>query len=341
VKEILSIIVPLYKSEPNLPLLFSELARIADLAPVDVELVFVDDGSPDRCGAIVEAKLAEGELGRETRAQLLRLSRNFGSFAAITAGLQHASGDYFAVLAADLQEPPELTLEFLDRMRSGTADIVFGQRTGRDDPALSQLAARLFWGLYRRMVNPDIPSGGVDIFGCTAQVRDQICSMKEVETSLPALLFWVGYRRAFVPYQRRRREHGESAWTFGKKLRYLVNSVFSFTDLPIRALLAVGVLGMTLALLGAVTVLIGKLSGSIIVPGYSATVLTIFFFGGLTSAGLGIVGQYLWLTLQNTRRRPLFIVASQTSTLRTTGESAQHQAPAPPRPPSATSSRGA
>lgn len=332
----LSIIVPLYKSEANLPLLFSELTRIATLAPVDVELVFVDDGSPDRCGAIVESKLGEWQHEGKTRAQLLRLSRNFGSFAAITAGLQHATGDYFAVLAADLQEPPELALEFLDRMRSGSADIVFGQRTGREDPALSRLAARLFWGLYRRLVNPDIPSGGIDVFGCTAKVRDQICSMKEVETSLPALLFWVGFRRAFVPYQRRRREHGESAWTFGKKLRYLMNSVFSFTDLPIRALLGVGVLGMALALLGAVTVLIGKLSGSISVPGYSATVLAIFFFGGLTSAGLGIVGQYLWLTLQNTRRRPLFIVSSKLSS-----EPTQPPNPGPPRPPSATSNPGA
>jgi glycosyltransferase involved in cell wall biosynthesis len=337
VSEILSIVVPLYKSEANLPLLFSELARIAALAPVEVELVFVDDGSPDGCGAIVERKIVEqkiGDLG--TRAQLIRLSRNFGSFAAISAGLEHATGDYFAVLAADLQEPPELALEFLERMRGGGADIVFGQRTGRDDPALSRAAARIFWGLYRRLVNPDIPSGGVDVFGCTAKVRDQVCSMKEVETSLPALLFWVGFRRAFVPYQRRRREHGESAWTLGKKLRYLVNSVFSFTDLPIRALLGVGVLGMALAVLGAVTVVIGKLSGSIIVPGYSATVLAIFFFGGLTSAGLGIVGQYLWLTLQNTRRRPLFIVSSRTIS-KTVNEATQPPDPAPPRPPSATS----
>lgn len=274
--ETLSIIVPLYKSEPNLPLLFSELERIAGLAPVAVEAVFVDDGSPDECGALVERKLA----GWAAPAQLIRLSRNFGSFAAITAGLAHATGDYCAVLAADLQEPPELALEFLDRMRRGEAEVVFGQRTGRDDPALSRLASRVFWGLYRRLVNPDIPPGGVDVFGCSRKVRDQICSMQEVETSLPALLFWVGYRRAFVPYQRRRREHGSSAWTLPKKMRYLVNSVFSFTDLPIRALLGVGVLGMALAALGAVTVLIGKASGSIVVPGYTATVLTIFFLGG-------------------------------------------------------------
>jgi glycosyltransferase involved in cell wall biosynthesis len=328
----LSIIVPLYKSEANLPLLFSELERVAGLAPVALEVVLVDDGSPDQCGAIVERKLAEWAVP----AQLIRLSRNFGSFAAITAGLAHAEGDYCAVLAADLQEPPELVLEFLDRMRQGEADVVFGQRTGREDPALSRLASRAFWTLYRRLVNPDIPPGGVDVFGCSRKVRDQICSMKEVETSLPALLFWVGYRRAFVPYQRRRREQGSSAWTLGKKMRYLVNSVFSFTDLPIRALLGVGVLGMALALLGALTVLIAKASGRIGVPGYSATVLAIFFFGGLTSAGLGIVGQYLWLCLQNTRGRPLFIVDSKT-----VSASAAQQSPAPQRPRSATPNSGA
>jgi glycosyltransferase involved in cell wall biosynthesis len=285
----------------------------------------------------VEGKLAAWAM----RAQLIRLSRNFGSFAAISAGLAHASGDYCAVLAADLQEPPELALEFLDRMRRGEAEVVFGQRTGRGDPALSKLASRAFWGLYRRLVNPDIPSGGVDVFGCSRKVRDQICSMREVETSLPALLFWVGFRRAFVPYQRRQREHGASAWTFGKKMRYLVNSVFSFTDLPIRALLGVGLVGMTLATLGALTVLVAKATGRIGVPGYSATVLAIFFFGGLTSAGLGIVGQYLWLCLQNTRGRPLFIVSSKIVSSKTVSrEAAPPPDPQPPRPPLTTPNPG-
>jgi polyisoprenyl-phosphate glycosyltransferase len=283
------------------------MERIAGVSPVEVELVFVDDGSPDKGAQMVESKLA----GLPMRAQLIRLSRNFGSFAAIAAGLAQATGDYCAALAADLQEPPELVLEFLAKMRSGQAEIVFGERSGRDDPAMARLASGTFWGLYRWLVNPDIPPGGVDIFGCTRKVRDQICSMKEVETSLPALLFWVGYRRGFVPYHRRQRSAGASAWTLRKKLRYLVNSVFSFTDLPMKALLGVGMIGMALAILGAVTVLVAKIRGDIPVPGYTATVLTIFFFGGLTSAGLGIVGEYLWMCLQNTRQRPLFIVESK------------------------------
>ena len=306
--EILSIIIPLYKSEANLPALFAEMRRIAGISPVDLELVFVDDGSPDQSAAIVQRNLEEWGIA----AQLIRLSRNFGSFAAIAAGLAHARGDYCATLAADLQEPPELVLDFLERLRAGV-DVVFGQRSAREDPVITRWTSNAFWAVYRRLVNPDIPPGGVDAFGCARKVRDQICSMQEVETSLVALLFWVGYRRAFVPYRRRQREGGRSAWTIRKKMRYLVNSVFSFTDLPLQALLSAGVLGMALAILGAAAVLAAKLNGRIPIPGYAATVLAIFFFGGLTSAGLGIVGEYLWLTLQNARRRPLYVVASKTA----------------------------
>jgi polyisoprenyl-phosphate glycosyltransferase len=318
------------------------MRRISSLAASEaaaqVELVFVDDGSPDRCAEIIQNKLGELPM----RAQLIRLSRNFGSFAAISAGLAHASGDYCAAIAADLQEPPELVLEFLNKMRSGECEIVFGRRSGRDDPAMSRLASNTFWGLYRWLVNPDIPPGGIDIFGCTRKVRDQICSMKEVETSLPALLFWVGYRRGFVPYRRRPRTAGSSAWTLRKKLRYLVNSVFSFTDLPMKALLGVGIGGMALAVLGAITVLVAKSQGNITVPGYTATVLTIFFFGGLTTAGLGIVGEYLWMCLQNTRQRPLYIVDSRiVKDELFKDESGSQPNPPQPRSESATPNPGA
>jgi glycosyltransferase involved in cell wall biosynthesis len=302
----LSIVVPLYRSEENLPDLFRELGRIAQEAPGQVELVFVNDGSPDRSAEVVAEHLER----LPAPAQLIRLSRNFGAFSAIAAGLKHARGDYFAVIAADLQEPPELTLRFWEELRSGRADVVFGVRENRSDPALSLLASTVFWYWYRRLVNPEIPEGGVDIFGCNRQVRDQICAMKEVETSLVGLLFWVGYRRGFVGYERRERTKGKSAWTFRKKLNYLVNSVFNFTDLPLRLLMSTGLLGIGFSLVAGVTVLWAKLSGKIALPGYTATVLTIVFFGGLTALGLGIVGQYLWLTLQNARQRPLYIVAS-------------------------------
>lgn len=305
--EMLSIIVPLYKSEEGLPRLLAELARVGQLCALPLEVVFVNDGSPDRSGQVIEQALPDLPFA----AQLIHLSRNFGAFAAIAAGLENARGDYFAVIAADLQEPPEIVLQFLEQMRNRDADVVFGVRAKRSDPLMSRLFSNIFWACYRRLVNPEIPAGGVDVFGCNRQVRDRICAMKEVETSLVGLLFWIGFRRGFVPYERRERLEGRSAWTFGKKLNYLVNSVFNFTDLPIRVLLGVGLCGISISVIGAITVLVARLTGAINVPGYSAIVLTIFFFGGLMAAGLGIVGQYLWLCLQNTRNRPSFIVQSR------------------------------
>jgi polyisoprenyl-phosphate glycosyltransferase len=190
---------------------------------------------------------------------------------------------------------------------------VMGHRVGRADPWWSRVASESFWGLYRRFVVREIPRGGVDVFGCTREVRDHLLQLREVTTNLVALVFWLGFRRGFVPYERRPRLEGRSGWTLGRKLRYAVDSVFSFTDLPIRALLFLGTGGTLFALVAAVTVFIMWSIGRIPVLGYTPLMLVITFFGGLTALGLGIVGQYLWLSLQNVRRRPNFIVKSATA----------------------------
>lgn len=297
----LTLVVPLYKSEPNLPRLFRELSLLAPRVPVAFEVVFVIDGSPDRCAEI----LAEAAPTLPFQNKVVHLSRNFGAFSAITAGLQQGSGRYFTVLAADLQEPPSLVLDFLELMRSGEADITFGVRAKRAD---TQAGSSLFWTLYRRFINKDMPPGGVDVFGCTVQVRDQLMQLREVDTSLVSLLFWLGYRRAFVPYERAARQEGKSAWTFAKKLRYSINTIFNFTDLPLRLLMLTGLLGVISAVVVSAVILAARLAGLIQVPGYTPIVLSIFFFGGLTSLGLGTVGQYVWLCLQNARARPSFII---------------------------------
>jgi len=302
----LSLVIPVYKNEANLPRLLHELEALAARVPDRMEVVFVVDGSPDRSLQILRDRLPSWPV----RSQLIELSRNFGSFPAIAAGLRHGRGEYFAALAADLQEPPELVLEFHKRLTDGSADVVFGHRSSRADAWSSQTASEWFWALYRRFVVNDMPRGGIDVFGCTRQVRDRLIELKEVNTNLIALLFWLGFRRAFVPYDRLARQEGKSAWTMTKKFRYAIDSVFSFTDLPIRALLLLGVVGTTAAVLAGVTVLVAWVLGQIPVLGYTPLMLVISFFGGLTALGLGIVGQYLWLSLQNARGRPAFVVKS-------------------------------
>ncbi len=301
-----SLIIPVYKNEANLDRLLSELVQLSAQVPGEFEVVFVVDGSPDRCFEILRDRLPALPL----RTQLLSLSRNFGSFAAISAGLERARGDALAVMAADLQEPPALILQFFETLASGRADIVFGVRGGRSDPWLSEAASNLFWFLYRKLVIRDMPPGGVDVFGCSREVRDQLLRLHGVDSNLIALLFWLGYRREYIVYQRQPRLEGKSAWTLGKKLRYALDSIFNFTDLPIRILLYSGTAALLLAVATSLLVLVAKLRGDIPVPGYTPIVLGILFFGALTSLGFGIVGQYLWLSLQTARRRPNFIVRS-------------------------------
>jgi glycosyltransferase involved in cell wall biosynthesis len=301
---VLSLIVPVYKNEENLPRLLNALTNLNHQLNEDFEVVFSVDGSPDRCYELLREQLPHLPF----RSTLLLLSRNFGSFSAITAGLEAAQGEYFAALAADLQEPPELAIRFLEILSSGEADIVFGSRDRRSDPFLTEVSSSTFWSLFRRYIIKDMPRGGVDVFGCNTVVRDRILMFRESNTNLIALLFWIGYRRSYVGYERRSRQEGKSAWTWRKKLRYSVNSVFNFTDIPITLLFYCGGLALALALVGISTVLFARITGRIHVPGYTPIVLSVMFFGALTSLGLGVLGQYLWLILQNTRQRPNYIV---------------------------------
>lgn len=300
-----SLIVPVYRNEGSLPDLLAACAGMDRELGGRLEVVFVVDGSPDR-----SFELLRSALPREPfRSQLILLSRNFGSFPAIRAGLAQARGSWFAVMAADLQEPPELALSFFRALEQGEADVALGTRTGRADPLLARVPARLFWGFYRRFVQRDMPAGGVDVFGCNLLVREALLAMGESHTSLVGLLLWLGFRRVHIGYERQPRAHGSSAWTFSKKLHYLSDSIFSFTDFPIRVLIGAGVLGLAVSGVLGVVVLLSRVSGLIPVPGYAATILVITFFAALNSFGLGVVGSYVWRTFENTKRRPDAVVA--------------------------------
>lgn len=300
--------MPVYRNAGSLPDVVAALERVAaevhDRFAVTVEGVFVVDGCPDDSGAILERLLPQAGF----RSQLIRHSRNFGSFAAIRTGLAAGNGRYFGMIAADLQEPPSLLLAFLERLISDQADIVVGVREARDDPALTQLSSSLFWRFYRRVVIREIPPGGIDLFACTRPVRDELLRLGEAHSSLVGLVYWVGFRRAEVSYRRLARQHGRSAWTLGKKINYMLDTVFAFTDIPIRLLSLFGLIGtLAVSLLGLATIL-ARLFGLITVPGYAQTVLIVMFFGALNTLGIGLVGHYAWRTYENTKRRPLAIV---------------------------------
>lgn len=298
-----SLVIPVYRNSGSIDDLLQACGGLHEALDRQLEIVFVVDGSPDDCYAQLLQKLPDSAL----RAQLILLTRNFGSFAAIREGMQHTRGEYIAVMAADLQEPPELVIEFFRRLEQGTCDVVFGVREAREDPLGSRIFASMFWWIYRRFVQRDVPVGGVDVFGITRALQSRVIGFSEANSSLLGLLFWIGGRREFVSYRRRERTHGKSAWTFQKKLTYLLDSVFAFTDAPIRLLLASGMAGITLTAIFSVAVLAAKLSGQVPVPGYAGTMLAVLFFGGLNALGLGLVGNYAWRAYDNTKQRPLSI----------------------------------
>ncbi len=306
--KILSVVIPVYRNEGSIPALIASLSDVARKARQDfacaTEVVFVVDGSPDNSYALLAQSLPSAPFA----SQLLLHSRNFGSFAAIRTGLQAATGQYFGVIAADLQEPPELVLQFLERLIPGNCDVVVGCRENRQDPPLTRITSDLFWKLYKKFIIHDIPEKGVDVFGCDKAFRDRLLLLGESNSSLVGLIFWLGFRRAEVSYERRIRQHGKSAWTLKKKINYLLDSVFSFTDLPIKLLSLFGLLGILASAILGTVILLAKILGDISVPGYAATVLTIVFFGALNSLGLGIIGAYAWRAYENTKGRPLSVV---------------------------------
>jgi glycosyltransferase involved in cell wall biosynthesis len=299
-----SIVIPVYKNEASIPDLLQTLEGIKDKLDSALEVVFVVDGSPDRSFEHLAAQLADVRF----RSKLIALSRNFGSFSAIRLGLQKAIGPYFAVMAADLQEPPDLILAFFEELAKNQTDVVVGTRISRNDPFLSRVGSQMFWFLYRKLVQPELPRGGIDVFGCNAAFQRELLKLEESHSSLVGLVIWLGFRRKTIPYQRLRRRHGRSAWTFSRRLRYLADSAFSFSDLPIKLLLWIGSVGLMISLLFSVILLWARLTGRIQVPGYSPIVLSIIFFGSINLVCLGIVGAYVWRVYENTKKRPEAVV---------------------------------
>ena len=300
-----SVVIPVYKNEANIAALLAALQTLLDSFRVPTEVVFVVDGSPDQSYELLRARLPS--FPHPT--QLIRHSRNFGSFQAVRTGMAAARGEYVAAVAADLQEPLELVARFFDILGKDQADVAFGVREQRDDPWTSRLLAGVFWSLYRRFVNREMPSGGVDCFGCNRAVSEALLTVQESNSSLVAQLFWLGFRRQFVGYVRQKRQAGKSAWTFGRRVRYMLDSIISFTDLPIMVIIWTGFLTFCGAAVYTVFLLRAWLAHQVPVPGYTATILAVILLGSLILFTQGLIGLYVWRAFENTKRRPLSLVS--------------------------------
>lgn len=296
----ISLVIPIYKNELNIPDLLDALEGLNSNIKNELEVVFSVDGSPDRSFDLLKEKLVHSKF----KSKLILLSRNFGAFAAVKAGLTQGTGPYFAVMAADLQEPVSLIETFYNELKTNTIDVIVAGRETRVDSLRVKFFSKIAWTIYQKFIFPDIPKGGVDIFGCNIEFRDSLLSLKEAHTSLIGLIFWLGYRRKIIYYKRLERKIGKSSWTFTKSLRYFLDSCFSFSDLPVRTLSIVGLSGLVIAFVFGTSIVFSKIFLDKGVPGYAATSILIMFFGSLNCFGLGIIGEYVWRTYENTKARP-------------------------------------
>jgi glycosyltransferase involved in cell wall biosynthesis len=298
-----SIVVPVYYNELNLPHLFPRLLGLADANPrYEFEYIFVDDGSGDNSFEIL-AELAK----RDPRVRVVKLSRNFGSNAAVLAGLCYVSGDCVAIIAADLQDPPEMITTMLRRWEAGKK-VVLAARESREDPLVNRLLSGAFYWLFRRLAIREMPAKGCDFVLIDRKVADMLVQIGEKNPHLIGLVLWLGFDRDVVYYARQQRELGKSRWTLGKRVKYFIDALVSFTYVPMRL---VSVLGIVLALAGfmwAVVVVLNRILAGVPVQGWASLMTVILVVSGVQLLTLGIFGEYLWRNFEETRKRPSFVV---------------------------------
>ena len=299
----ISIVIPVYYNEKNLEPLYEDIKKkIIDVIDYEYEIVMVNDGSKDESWQVMQ-KLAEND----PNIRIISLSRNFGSHAAILCGISHCTGDCAIVKAADLQEPTELVLEMVESWKKGN-NVVLAVREGREESKSQTFFANFYYDLVRKTALPNMPKGGFDVYLIDRKVITVLENLDEKNSALTGQLLWSGFKTDIVYYTRLAREIGESKWTLKKKIRLVMDTLFSFSSLPITAVLAVGVGSMVIAIIWAIVVLISKLSGAITVSGWTSLFIFNLFSFGVIMMTLGVLGEYLWRTFDASRNRPPYII---------------------------------
>lgn len=276
---------------------------------VSFGILFIDDGSVD--DTFEEIRKLE-RAGRNVSA--LKLSRNFGKEAALTAGLDAAPGDAVIVMDVDLQDPPELVAEFVRLWREGY-HVVYGARRSRHgDGALKRMTAYAFYGVFNAFSATQIPPDAGDFRLMDRRVVEAVKRLPERERFMKGLFAWVGFRHIGVPFDRHARKHGTSSWNYWRLFRFAIDGITSFSSLPLTVWTTVGFLIAMTAALSSIVLLARTLIFGIDVPGYASTLLIILFLGGIQILGLGIIGEYLGRVYNEVKRRPIYVLDEENQT---------------------------
>ena len=303
---LLSVVVPCYYNELNLPDTYAVLLETEAQFPAGTrfEYIFVDDGSGDgTLHVLLDLHRRDPE-----RVRVIKLSGNFGSHNALLAGLAHATGDCTVMLAADLQDPPELIPRMFEHWQRGIK-LVVAHRQDREESLSQRLFSGAFHFLMRRYALRNVPPGGFDLMLFDRQLREELLQMREKNTHLMYLLTWLRFESVIIPYTRRKRDKGRSRWTLSKKIKLLIDSLVAFSFLPIRLIALVGIVLGGLALVYAAVIVVLKLSRwADIASGWSSLMVVLLLVSSFQMIALGIIGEYVWRAMDAARGRPPYVI---------------------------------
>ena len=304
----LSCIIPCYNEEAALPYFLQEIRKVADnmstTFQLDFEILFINDGSRDKTLQILRQAAQE-----DKRIRYISFARNFGKEAAMYAGFQNCTGDYAAVMDADMQDPPSLLPEMYQALQSGEYDSVATRRvTRKGEPPIRSFFARCFYKLINRISDADIVDGARDFRLMTRQMVDAILSMTEYNRFSKGIFGWVGFRTKWLPYENVERVAGETKWSFWKLFLYSLEGITAFSTAPLAIASIAGILLCIVALLFVCVVLVKTLAFGDAVGGWPSMMCVILFLGGVQLFCMGILGQYLAKKYLETKKRPIYIV---------------------------------
>ena len=302
---LLSIIVPCCNEEAAVGAFYARTSAVcAKLPAVDVEYIFVDDGSPDGTLAVLKAL-----AGRDGRVRWLALSRNFGKEAALYAGLEHARGDYVAVMDADLQDPPELLPELLGAVRGGGYDCAAVRRVDRKgEPPIRSWFARQFYKIINKMSRTEIVDGARDYRLMTRQMVDAVLRVTEYNRFSKGIFSWVGFRTKWVETVNVERAAGESKWSFFKLLVYALDGIIAFSTAPLAIASVLGLVFCVVSFVAIVFVIVRQVLWGGSAFGWPSLVCIILFLAGVQLFCIGILGQYLSKTYLEVKGRPIYLL---------------------------------
>lgn len=298
----LSIVVPIYKNQDNIRPFYNDFTDNIKPFIDDYEIIMVHDASPDGSWNIMK-EIAESD----NKIKLIKLSRNFGAIAASFTGIQYSEGDCVTVKACDLQEPPELTVNMYNMWKNGSKSVI-AIRESRDDPWYTTIFSNMYYWLIRKMVISDMPIGGFDTYLIDRKIANKIVAINDKNSPITLQILWMGFGPDKTYYERRKREIGKSSWTFSKKMKLFVDSLIGFSYIPIRFMSVIGLVFSFGSILWGIYIIIVRLMGKIPVQGYTTIIVLILFSSGLIMFTLGLLGEYVWRTLDASKKRPISVV---------------------------------